>query len=363
MQNVFLHILIFNNETTIDNCITSALNQADFSLNKNIFITVTDNASTDGSVEKITPFKDKGVNVVLNQSNLGFCGGQNQALGSFLNSNCDYFLMINPDLALESQAVSHLLESFQADKSIGAVCPKLIRANELLHPLEPRVIDAAGMYLTSSLRHFDRGSGEVDQNQFEKPAWVFGGSGACLMLSRTFVESLCLVNSQYESDVDKIYPQLKIDREKRALLFDEAFFAYREDADLAWRAQLYGWKYFYQPKAVAYHVRRVTSQNRAVLPKELNYLGVRNRFLLQLNQYTLAYGLKTFFLGYFLRNILVILGVIIKERSSLRAFRDLLLLFRRGLERRRIIYKNSKLKAKDLKIWLNTDAIYEKIDE
>ena len=42
--------------------------------------------------------------------------------------------------------------------------------------------------------------------------------------------------------------------------FDEDFFAYREDADLAWRAQLLGWSCLYVPEAIARHGRRVTPE-------------------------------------------------------------------------------------------------------
>ena len=52
--------------------------------------------------------------------------------------------------------------------------------------------------------------------------------------------------------------------------FDNDFFAYREDADLAWRAQLYGWRCLYTPKAIAYHVRHVLPEKRSALPALIN---------------------------------------------------------------------------------------------
>ena len=63
--------------------------------------------------------------------------------------------------------------------------------------------------------------------------------------------------------------------------FDEDFFAFREDADLAWRAQLMGWKCLYVPSAVAWHVRRVTPERREQLPHEINWHSVKNRFLMR----------------------------------------------------------------------------------
>jgi GT2 family glycosyltransferase len=63
--------------------------------------------------------------------------------------------------------------------------------------------------------------------------------------------------------------------------FDEQFFAYREDADLAWRAQLMGWHCLYTPRAVAWHVRKVTPERREKLPLEINWHSVKNRFLMR----------------------------------------------------------------------------------
>jgi GT2 family glycosyltransferase len=63
--------------------------------------------------------------------------------------------------------------------------------------------------------------------------------------------------------------------------FDEDFFAFREDGDLAWRAQVMGWKCLYTPAAVAWHVRRVTPERRKDLPLVINWHSVKNRFLMR----------------------------------------------------------------------------------
>ena len=79
--------------------------------------------------------------------------------------------------------------------------------------------------------------------------WVFGATGAAAMFRRSFVEAV------------------SVDGE----FFDEDFFSYREDADLAWRAQVMGWKCLYTPAAVAWHVRRVTPERREQLPLVINW--------------------------------------------------------------------------------------------
>src|ERR1044071_5783653 len=64
--------------------------------------------------------------------------------------------------------------------------------------------------------------------------------------------------------------------------FDSDFFVYREDADVAWRAQLMGWNCIYAPLARGYHVRNVLPGNRRALPPEINMHSVKNRFLMRI---------------------------------------------------------------------------------
>ena len=68
--------------------------------------------------------------------------------------------------------------------------------------------------------------------------------------------------------------------------FDPDFFVYREDADVAWRAQLMGWRCIYTPLARGYHVRKVLPGNRRALPPVINMHSVKNRFLMRIKNMT-----------------------------------------------------------------------------
>ena len=68
--------------------------------------------------------------------------------------------------------------------------------------------------------------------------------------------------------------------------FDPDFFVYREDADVAWRAQLMGWRCIYTPHARGYHVRNVLPGNRRALPPAINMHSVKNRFLMRMKNIT-----------------------------------------------------------------------------
>jgi len=121
------------------------------------------------------------------------------------------------------------------------------------------IIDSTGIYFTRNMRHLDRGAEEIDHGQYNEAQCVFGASGAAAFFRREFI-----------ADVS-------VDGE----FFDEDFFSYREDADLAWRAQLMGSKCLYVPVAVAWHVRRVTPERREQLPLLVNWHSVKNRFLMR----------------------------------------------------------------------------------
>jgi hypothetical protein len=68
--------------------------------------------------------------------------------------------------------------------------------------------------------------------------------------------------------------------------FDSDFFTYREDADVAWRAQLLGWKCLYDPTACGYHVRKLRPGMRRQLAPEINMHSVKNRFLMRIKNIT-----------------------------------------------------------------------------
>jgi len=73
----------------------------------------------------------------------------------------------------------------------------------------------------------NRGVWQRDEGQFDREEYVFGAAGVAAAYRRAMLEEVGL--------------------------FDEDFFAFCEDVDLAWRAQLAGWRCVYVPTAVVYH--------------------------------------------------------------------------------------------------------------
>ena len=333
--SVLIHIVTWNSAESIVNCVNRACRQEGFTLGDNLFVRITDNASHDETVALVEGLRTHGISLHRNSENRGFCAAHNQAVHEFLRAEHTALLVLNPDVGLDVNCVRTMVEKLSTAERVGFVTPKLYRALPSLEAIYPHVIDAAGMHLTRSCRHFDRGAGDWDRHQFDRGEFVFGGTGACLMIARECVKELCIPKTISNEPVFLIYPQLREGQLERPQLFDEAFFAYREDADLAWRAKRKGWRFWYEPTAFGNHVRVVTPERRASLPAILNQYSVRNRFLLQMNNWRLRDGILLFLWGVILRNMIVVIGVLVWEKTSIEGLREVLQLSKRALAIRR----------------------------
>jgi GT2 family glycosyltransferase len=248
---VSILITTFNSVKFIKRCLDSAQCQS----YRPLEIIVVDNASTDGTRELLAKV-GTGIKVIYNDTNAGFAAAQNQAARSAQGS---WLLSLNPDVVLSPNFIVEAVSIGKLSPKIGAVCGKLLRWNPGADPEFTKVIDSTGIYFLPNLRHLDRGAGELDRGQFEGAEYVFGATGAAALYRRSMFEDV------------------SVDGE----FFDEQFFAYREDADLAWRAQLMGWRCLYTPRAVGWHVRRVIPERRKELPSEINWHSIKNRFLMR----------------------------------------------------------------------------------
>ena len=256
-MTVSILITTYNSAKYLKTCLESALQQ-DYPDRE---IIIVDNASSDGTRGVLREFETR-LRVIYNDTNRGFAAGQNQAIAQ---ARGDWLFSLNPDVILKPDFLSTLLATpgqlptTRSRDRIGALCGKLLRWKPGASSELGDTIDSTGIYFRRNLRHLDRGSDEIDRGQYERREYVIGATGAAALYRRTMVEDIS-VGGEF---------------------FDEDFFAYREDADLAWRAQLMGWSCLYVPEAVAWHVRRVTPERFRQLPDEINRHSIKNRFLMR----------------------------------------------------------------------------------
>jgi GT2 family glycosyltransferase len=290
-----------------------------------------DNASADDSVAIVQ--ESAKAQHIINDTNRGFSAAVNQAV---LMANGEFVLLLNPDAYLEPDYISSLVAALTG---FGMATGKLLQA-------DTKLVDSKGIRMTRSGRHFDidQGSREsgVGSRRPEKttsdsdsrlptpdtPIDVFGVSGAAAMYRRSFITDVT-VGGEF---------------------LDEDFFAFREDADVAWRGRLFGWKAIYVPEAVAHHVRNVTPEKRRALSAAINMHSVKNRFLLRLKNEGLYLAIRNapFELT---RDLIVILATLTIERSSLPALTWLWKNRRRIMEKRRAIQSRRRVSDRDLAGW------------
>jgi GT2 family glycosyltransferase len=320
---VLISIVTYNSRQHLEACLESLKTQSfrDFS------VSLWDNASTDSTSVVLRGYGEILDSAHFSDRNLGFCAAHNRLIAS---SASEYSLVLNPDIVLDSRFLEVLVREMDLDPSAGSATGKLLR----FQSTGPQILDSTGIYMTPNQRHLDRGSGETDTGQYEAYEYVFGASGAAALLRRTMLEDI--------RNGDEF--------------FDESFFAYREDADLAWRAQWMGWRCIYVPDAIAYHGRRVLPEKRAELPKEINMHSFKNRFLLRIKNMDPGTYAR-FFIPITLRDTAAFIYVLLKERSSLRGLLYLMQAFPRTWAWRKSMKTQRRVAARDIRSWFSYNPV------
>jgi len=313
-------VVTFNSDRYIRRCLESILLQE----GAEIEVIVVNNGSSDGTRAILKDFKGR-VRRILCDRNLGFAEGQNRAIRA---SSADWVLTLNPDVLLKPGFIRNLLDAGELDNRAGAVCGKLLSIGPGFEPLPEARIDSTGIFFTPAMRHFDRGWHEPDRRYSDGLEYVFGACAAAALFRRRMIADVSVDGN----------------------FFDPDFFVYREDADVAWRAQLLGWRCIYTPSAEAHHVRTVTPANRRSLPAVINMHSVKNRFLMRVKN-TTAGVCRRCWGPMIARDLIVLGGSLLWEPSSLKAFWEVAKCLPRALRQRRVIMSRRRVADEDLAAW------------
>jgi GT2 family glycosyltransferase len=324
---VCVSLVTFNSGQYVAPCLEAVLNQRDVSLD----VVVVDNASTDDTREILRNFGDR-IRVIENVQNTGFAAAQNQGIRS---SRAEWVLTLNPDVLLEPDFVRNLVAAADLDPQAGALCGKLLAIGPGFRPLAERLIDSTGIYFTPAARHFDRGWHQPDIG-YDRVEHVFGACAAAALYRRSMIDDVSIDGA----------------------LFDPDFFAYREDADLAWRAQLLGWRCLYTPDAVGWHVRSVVPGNRRTISPAINMHSVKNRFLMRIKNATPGLYRRCW-LPMTFRDLVVAAGCLLGEPRSLPAFWQLAACWRRAWQQRSEIMIRRRVSDEALLRWFHFEPTAE----
>jgi GT2 family glycosyltransferase len=271
---------------------------------------VVDNASIDNSLATIE--HEPCCEIVRLNQNAGFAVASNRAVA--LAEGCEWLLMLNPDATLEPDWLERMLEAAAKHSD----CAML--ASRLLQHEHRNLLDGAGDVFHVSGAHWRRGHGQIDKGQFMADEEVF---------------SPCAAAALYRRDVFLAVGG-----------FDEAFFCYGEDVDLAFRLRLMGERCMYVPHAIARHVGSASSGRNSDFAV---YHGHRNLVWLYLKNMP---GLLLFLYlpQHLIWNLVSILWFVLRGQSAtiLRAKRDALRSLPRVLRERRRVQSQRKVGCRAL---------------
>ncbi|MBA3947727.1 MAG: glycosyltransferase family 2 protein [Herpetosiphonaceae bacterium] len=206
-------------------------------------LVIVDNGSRDGTVawiEEAVPT----ANCLALPANRGFAGGYNAGIRA---AGGDLIILLNNDTVAAPDALAQLTTPFASDERLGATSGVLVFAHR------PTLIASAGIEVASDGVHRDVLATAPLTELPAEPVPIFGASGGAVCYRRRALDDVGL--------------------------FAEPFFAYLEDADLAWRLRLRGWNTLLTPAVRIAHVYSATGVQGSPFKQRLL---ARNRWWLLL---------------------------------------------------------------------------------
>ncbi|MCK5476272.1 MAG: glycosyltransferase family 2 protein [Candidatus Pacebacteria bacterium] len=363
MQNfpiVTISLINYNGRKFVFEAIESAVDQ-DY---PNLEIILIDNNSTDGTKEdiekKIPEWEKRRKNKIIyikNKENAGFGKPHNMAMRM---AKGDFILLLNYDAILKPNYIENVLKPF-SDEKVGAVQGKLLRydfdKNELYRKKEDpelNVIDTTGLMMLKNRRIVCIGQGQSDACQFNKECEIFGADGAVPVYRKKALEDTKLPIIKIQNSKFKIQNSL-------FEYFDENFFMYKEDVDLAWRFRLYGWKTIYTPDAIAYHGRGSgdsMADNYIDIIKErrkinnfAKYLSFKHQRLMQIKNDFPSLLFTKHLPKFIVKEVGAWIYMMIFERFFFKVMKDFYRDVPLFLKKRKIVMARRRVGAKEMERW------------
>lgn len=220
-----------------------------------IEVIIADNASTDGSQAYIRENHPE-VRLIELPENRGFTGACNAGMEA---AQGKFVALLNNDTEVDAGWAEAVVDAFERHADAGIVASKMLLFDRRDH------FHTAGDFFTVDGRPGNRGVWQRDEGQYDSEAYVFSACGGSSAYRREMLDEVGLL--------------------------DDDFFFSLEDVDLAWRAQLAGWRCLYTPHAIVYHHLSATGGGVTA-----SYHDGRNLIYLLVKNYPSAlwkkYGLK-----------------------------------------------------------------------
>ncbi len=323
---VTISLVSWNSERFIERCINHIFKQT----YSHLEIIVVDNASQDNSVKMVEKCLPR-VQLIVNKSNRGYSGGHNQAIDK---ANGKFVLCLNPDVYLDQRYIEIIVSFLEANAAYGGAIGKIIRGDQSGQPIVRKgvwVIDTLGLGIRKTRQFYALGFDTPDQTALPLVHEVFGVDGMAPVFRKSMLEDIALGGE----------------------IFDEDFVAYCEDQDLAWRARLFGWRFACVADATSIHTRAWKPGSilgRRLLSPVSKRMALRNHYWTIIKNDSLSAALYDLPFILF-RAIGIIVYALLFERSTLRAYYDVLKGFHRMFGKRDLISKALGNRRPALGVW------------
>jgi GT2 family glycosyltransferase len=241
MSRLAVVIPTWNGRALLTACLAALAQQTE----RDFAIVVVDNGSTDDTVPWLRAEHPQ-VLLLANPRNYGFARAVNQGI---LATDAPLVAVLNNDAEPEPGWLAALLACAESDARVGMVASKMLFADR------PEMINSAGICVDVTGIAWDRLGGVADDPAERAPVEIFGPCAGAALYRRVMLDEIGL--------------------------FDESFFAYLEDVDLAWRGRAAGWRCFYAPAARVLHRHSATAGEGS--PFKRRQLGRNKVWLLAKN--------------------------------------------------------------------------------
>ncbi len=259
MKKVFLIILNWNGGEMTAKCLESVEKTKNDGLG--LEVVVVDNGSTDGSVDKLKVQSAKckvKVTILENKKNLGFAEGNNVGIKYALENGADFVCLLNNDTRVAPDFLVQLIKAANSSEKIGIVGGKIYfekgyefhKEKYGAEDLGKVIWYAGGKIDWQNVYASHRGVDETDRGQYEEAEETEYVNGCLMLVKRGVFEKIGLLDPRY--------------------------FLYFEENDFCQKAKKAGFKLYFAPKSIIWHLNAGSSAPGSGLH---DYFLTRNRLL------------------------------------------------------------------------------------
>lgn len=238
-------IVTFNSQKDITRLLESIISQT----YTNYIIYIVDNNSNDDTLKLIQAYQTKvSICIISSKTNNGFAKGNNIGIQRAMDEGCDYVFIVNPDMQLENECIQVLIDRINSDETIGVIGPVVLGGYEIGDVIQSYGFKANFFTQKKTIPY----AGKNLSNEIQTEIYIDYVLGGAMMMRC----SMLAITG----------------------LFEEDYFMYNDELDIANRIRKAGFKSLCLRDAVARHYHDIDKKNKRGY-NLMYYYMMRNKFL------------------------------------------------------------------------------------